>query len=48
MKNSRIFCDAYGTYVINSECGKCSLNKNCIKIKLTLSKNNYIRSQIIL
>ena len=31
-----IYCDAYGSYVIPSECEECLLKKDCIKIKLPL------------
>ncbi len=31
-----IYCDAYGTYVNKSECRKCILKKDCVKIKLPL------------
>ncbi|WP_156096022.1 hypothetical protein [Methanobacterium sp. SMA-27] len=34
-----IYCDAYGSYVIPSECEKCLLKKDCIKIKLSIIKS---------
>ncbi len=30
-----IYCDAIGSYVSQSECEKCLLKKDCIKIKLS-------------
>ncbi len=38
------FCDAYGTYVVNSECEKCKLRCDCIKVKIPELKNKSFRT----
>jgi len=43
MKSCPIFCDVYGANVNNSECMKCILKKDCIKIKLPILKNERVR-----
>ncbi|ADZ09364.1 hypothetical protein Metbo_1119 [Methanobacterium lacus] len=39
MKKCRIFCDVYGANVNHSECMKCKLKKDCIKVKLPILNN---------
>ncbi len=43
MKNCRIFCDAYGTYVVKSRCRNCTLRRDCVKIRLPKSKNHNLK-----
>lgn len=38
-----IYCDAYGSYVIPSECENCSLKRDCIKIKLPLMISEHFK-----
>lgn len=38
-----IYCDAYGSYVIPSECENCSLKRDCIKIKLPLRISEHFK-----
>jgi hypothetical protein len=44
MKKYRIFCDVYGANVNNSECMKCILKKDCIKVKLPILKNERVKT----
>ena len=34
MSKYKTFCDAYGTIVTQTECEKCKLRNDCIKIQL--------------
>ena len=38
-----IYCDAYGSYVIPSQCENCLLKKDCIKIKLPLMISGHFK-----
>ncbi len=38
-----IYCDAYGSYVVPSECENCIIKKDCIKIKLPLMISEHFK-----
>lgn len=39
----KIYCDAYGSIVDQSECKKCELKKDCIKIQLPPLKSEQFK-----